>query len=66
MSQFKPSPETSITLRKRLGISLTIAGALLFVLGVEPGWFGLDRSPVVGFVQISVFTFALGLICLGG
>lgn len=28
--------------------------------------FGLDRSPVTGFVQIAVFLVGLALICLGG
>lgn len=65
MSLNQPSI-TSQTLRKRLGIILVILGSVSFVLGAAPGWFGLDRSPVVGFVQISVFTFGLGLIALGG
>jgi len=58
--------ETSRTLRSRIGIFLVIFGAFSFFLGAAPGWFGLDRSPVVGFVQIGVFTFGLGLIALGG
>lgn len=66
MNQTQPPAITSRTLRKRLGIGITLSGAFLFVLGAAPGFFGLDRSPVVGFVQISVFTFGLGLICLGG
>ena len=66
MSEAKPSTTTSGTLRKRMGISLSLVGAIVFLLGVEPGLFGLDRSHVVGFVQISVFIFGLGLICLGG
>lgn len=65
MSKQQPS-STSRALRKRLGILLVLSGALLFALGTVPGFFGLDRSPVVGFVQISVFTFGLGLICVGG
>jgi len=66
MSQLKATQNTSVTLRKRFGITLTIIGAAIFFLGVEPAWFGLNRSPVVGFVQISVFIFGLGLVCLGG
>ncbi len=57
---------TSKTLRKRLGILLVILGSISFILGAAPEYFGLDLSPVVGFVQISVFTFGLGLIALGG
>lgn len=58
--------ETSQTLRRRLGIYLALFGTFSFFLGAAPGWFNLDRSPVVGFVQIGVFTFGLGLIALGG
>ena len=39
----------------RLGLSLLILGLLIFVLGADPALFGLDRSPVMGFVQNSVF-----------
>ncbi len=28
--------------------------------------FGLDRSPVIGFVQIAVFLVGLAFICIGG
>ena len=41
-------------------------GLFVFVVGVKPGWFGWDRSPVVGFVQIAVFLIGLALICIGG
>jgi hypothetical protein len=57
---------TSRTLRKRLGIGITILGTLLFLLGADPSLFGLDFSPVIGYVQVTVFSFGLGLICLGG
>lgn len=52
--------------RIRLGLLSTILGFLLFLLGVNPGMFHLDRSPVVGFVQIAVFLIGLAMICLGG
>jgi hypothetical protein len=52
--------------RIRFGLIITILGFLLFLLGAEPGLFGLDRSPVVGFVQIAVFLVGLGFICIGG
>jgi hypothetical protein len=45
---------------------LVILGAITFTLGAAPQWFALDRSPVIGFVQISVFIFGLGLISMGG
>lgn len=50
----------------RLGIILSAIGFLIFILGAKPDWLGLDRSPVIGFVQISVFTFGMGILCLGG
>jgi len=53
-------------LRIRLGLALTLLGYLIFMIGAEPVFFGLDRSPVIGFVQISVFLVGLGFICLGG
>lgn len=52
--------------RVRIGLATTIFGFLVFLIGAEPGFFGLDRSPVVGFVQIAVFLVGLGFICLGG
>lgn len=52
--------------RIRLGLGSTILGLLIFILGVNPGIFMLDRSPIVGFVQIAVFIVGLAMICLGG
>jgi hypothetical protein len=52
--------------RLRLRLSIAVVGLLIFVLGLSPGMFGLDRSPVVGFVQIAVFLVGLAVICLGG
>jgi hypothetical protein len=52
--------------RIRFGLGVTILGLLVFMLGAHPALFGLDRSPVVGFVQISVFLIGLVMICLGG
>lgn len=39
---------------------------IFFLLGTAPNWFGLDRSPVVGFMQIGVFELGLGLLSAGG
>lgn len=68
MSQIVPqTPKgASRTLKKRLGIFTTVLGMLIFLLGATPQLFGLDRSPVVGFVQITVFILGLGLLGLGG
>ena len=52
--------------RVRLGLFITIIGFFVFILGAKPEWLGLDRSPVVGFVQITVFIFGLGFLCMGG
>ncbi len=49
-----------------LGLVLLILGLVIFILGADPGLFGLDRSPVVGFLQIAVFLVGLAMICLGG
>ena len=57
---------TNQGLRLRIGLAFVILGLLVFTLGVDPGLFGLDRSPIVGFVQISVFLIGLAIICLGG
>ena len=52
--------------RARNGLAITLLGFLVFVIGARPSLFGLDRSPVVGFVQIAVFEVGLAIICLGG
>ena len=58
--------KTNGRLRTRIGLGATILGFLIYLMGAEPGLFGLDRSPVVGFVQIATFIVGLGIICLGG
>jgi len=52
--------------RVRSGILFSLVGLLIFILGAAPQWFGLDRSAVIGFVQIAVFLVGLGVICIGG
>jgi hypothetical protein len=49
-----------------VSVAVTFIGLLVFTIGVKPDWFGWDRSPVVGFVQIAVFLAGLAVICLGG
>lgn len=64
----EPDSSTDLSLPKgriRIGLSLTVFGYLLFLLGARPSIFGLDRSRVIGFVQISVFLIGLGIIVLG-
>lgn len=52
--------------RVRAGLLMSAVGLLVFIFGAKPDWFQLDRSPVVGFVQITVFLVGLAIICLGG
>jgi len=52
--------------RVRFGLTMTLIGFMVFLLGARPSIFGVDRSPVIGFVQIAVFTVGLGLMCIGG
>ena len=54
--------------KRRLNISLALclSGFFIFLLGADPGLFGLDRSPLIGFVQTATFSTGLALLCLGG
>ena len=51
--------------RIRSGLLLTFLGFFVFLLGTRPSVFMLDRSPVIGFVQIAAFLLGLGIICIG-
>ncbi|PWB74455.1 MAG: hypothetical protein C3F07_07440 [Anaerolineales bacterium] len=53
-------------LRIRFSLIAVAFGAFVFTVGAKPNWFGWDRSPVVGFIQIAVFLIGLALICIGG
>ncbi len=52
--------------RLRVGLIITLIGFLIFLVGIRPALFGLDRSPLIGFVQIAVFLVGLAIICIGG
>ncbi len=52
--------------RVRVGLVITIFGLVVYLLGIDPGMFGMDRSPVTGFVQIAVFLVGLAIMCIGG
>jgi hypothetical protein len=52
--------------RVRVGLGLTTAGFLIFLLGSSPGLVGLNRSPATGYLQILVFLIGLAVISLGG
>lgn len=71
----RPQPTTLVSLppdkpystrRIRAGLTITLIGFAVFLLGTKPSIFGLDRSPIIGFVQIAVFIVGLALICVGG
>jgi len=65
----EPETQNGVTYsrsRIRIGLSATLAGLLIFLVGARPGIFGLDRSPVIGFVQIAVFLVGMAIICVGG
>lgn len=49
----------------RIGLAMVVIGYLIFLLGARPSLFNLDRSRVIGFVQISVFLVGLGIIVMG-
>lgn len=60
-SEIQPFPIKRI----RIGLIIMFGGYLIFLLGARPGLFGLDRSKVIGFVQITVFLIGLAVIALG-
>ena len=66
MTDSPPARKTNGRLRIRFGLGATVLGFIIYLLGAEPGLFFLDRSPVVGFVQIATFLVGVGFICLGG
>jgi hypothetical protein len=45
-----------------LFLLIDFAGLFLFLMGFQPGLFGLDRSPVMGYLQAIVFLIGLALI----
>ena len=65
MTEIKSRNGNSL-LRLRVGIVFTIVGLFIYILGANPSIFGLDRSPVRGFIQIAVFLIGLAIICIGG
>lgn len=53
-------------LRIKVGLLATFFGFLLVVLGAKPEFFGMDRSPVIGFMQTATFLVGLGVIGISG
>lgn len=62
-----PTPLNQRQIRwARRWMTLALVGLFVFLIGLEPDFIGLDRSPVVGFVQIGVWLLGLALLLLGG
>ncbi len=53
-------------LRVRLGLVITIGGFVVFIIGCHPDLIGMDRSPLVGVVQLVIMLVGLMVVCLGG
>jgi hypothetical protein len=66
ISNGAPSQEIRQSTRVRFALILTVVGFIVFIIGTKPEWLKLDRSPVVGFVQIAVFLVGLAIITIGG
>ncbi len=49
----------------RRWMTLALMGLLIFLIGLEPDLLGMNRSPVVGFVQIGVWLTGLAMLLLG-
>ncbi|HEY46312.1 MAG: hypothetical protein AMJ88_05450 [Anaerolineae bacterium SM23_ 63] len=62
-----PSPQ--LTPRQvswaRRWMTLVLIGLFVFIIGVEPDLIGMDKSPVVGFVQVGVWLIGLALLLVG-
>ena len=62
-----PTEQTRISRTPvQVGFFVTLIGLFIFTMGAKPEWYGMDRSPIVGFVQIAVFLVGLAIICIGG
>jgi hypothetical protein len=49
----------------RIWMSSVLIGLFLFVIGINPNIISMDRSPVVGFVQVGVWLFGLAMVLIG-
>jgi hypothetical protein len=45
-------------------MTLVLLGLFIFAIGIAPDLIGMDRSPVVGFVQVGVWLSGLALLLL--
>lgn len=46
-------------------MTVAVLGLFIFILGIYPNIIGMDRSPVVGFVQIGVWLVGLAVMLVG-
>ena len=46
-------------------MTLALLGLLIFLIGINPGLIGMNRSPAVGFVQVGVWLTGLGILLTG-
>src|SRR3989304_8244541 len=49
----------------RRWMTLALLGLLIFLIGINPGLIGMNRSPAVGFVQVGVWLTGLGILLTG-
>ena len=49
----------------RRWMTLVILGLLVFVVGINPDLIGMNRSRVIGFIQMGVWLAGLGVLLLG-
>jgi len=46
-------------------MTVVLLGLFIFLIGIAPDLIGMDRSPVVGFVQVGVWLTGLAALLLG-
>jgi hypothetical protein len=49
----------------RRWMTLVILGLLVFVIGINPDLIGMNRSRVIGFIQMGMWLSGLGVLLLG-
>lgn len=52
--------------RVQFGLIIAVGGFLVLMVGAKPELFLLDRSPVLGFIQVAVMLVGLAFLCIGG
>lgn len=57
---------TSMHSRAIFGLVLTIIGLFLTIFSAKPEWFGQNRSPVIGFIQLLMMLIGIALMASGG